>query len=161
MLARYILCDGPLLVRPSVLLGAEGPHDAKSCRGTRVATSSSTRPITKDAQQWRGRSIHAAYCYWGCGRTTGCPTYRLCFAFLVLLEFLVVECLTSALHTTFEVNNDVIIKVKSYVYLLCLLCRTYTALAHLHVILRFCLYMYNRMLKMSVDSHPVAHCHYM
>jgi len=63
MLARYILCDGPLLVRPSVLLGAEGPRDAKSCRGTRVATSSSTRPITKDAQQWRGRSIHAAYCY--------------------------------------------------------------------------------------------------
>jgi len=63
MLARHILCDGPLLVRPSVLLGAEGPRYAKWCRGTRVATSSSTRPITKDAQQWRGRSIHAAYCY--------------------------------------------------------------------------------------------------
>jgi len=29
----------------SVWLGAEGPRDAKSCRGTSVATSSSTRPI--------------------------------------------------------------------------------------------------------------------
>jgi len=63
MLARYILCDGPMLVRPSVRWGAEGPRDAKSCRGTRVATSSYMRPIATDAQQWRGRSIHAAYCY--------------------------------------------------------------------------------------------------
>ena len=50
MLARYILCYSPVLVRPSVLLGAEGPRDANSCRGTRVATSSymigpSMRPI--------------------------------------------------------------------------------------------------------------------
>jgi len=33
-----------LLYLPSVLLMAEGPRDAKSCRGTCVATSSSTRP---------------------------------------------------------------------------------------------------------------------
>ena len=63
MLARYKLCYGPVFVRPSVWLGAEGPRDAKSCRETRVATSSLTRPIATDAQQWRGRSIHAAYCY--------------------------------------------------------------------------------------------------
>jgi len=31
MLARYILCDSPVLVRLSVLLGAEGSRDAKSC----------------------------------------------------------------------------------------------------------------------------------
>jgi len=31
-------------------------------RETRVATSS-MRPIATDAQQWRGLSIHAAYCY--------------------------------------------------------------------------------------------------
>jgi len=83
MLARYILCDSPVLVRPSVLLGTEGPRDANSCRGTRVATSSYMRPIATDAQQWRGRSIHAAYCYWVCGRTAGWPMYRLCLAFLV------------------------------------------------------------------------------
>ena len=63
MLARYKLCYGPVFVRPSVWLGAEGPRDAKSCRETRVATSSLTRPIATGAQQWRGRSIHAAYCY--------------------------------------------------------------------------------------------------
>ena len=83
MLARYILCDSPVLVRLSVLLDAEGPRDAKSCRGTRVATwsvhprglllqthsssgvvSPTTRPIATDTQQqWRGQSIHAAYCY--------------------------------------------------------------------------------------------------
>jgi len=40
MLARYILRDGPVLVHPSVWLGAEGLRDAKSCRGTRVATLS-------------------------------------------------------------------------------------------------------------------------
>jgi len=74
MLARYILCDGPVLVRPSVWLGAEGTRDTKSCRGTRVVASSSMRPTATDAQLWRGRSIHAAYCYWGCGRTTGWPT---------------------------------------------------------------------------------------
>jgi len=45
MLARYILCDGPALVRASVRLGAEGPRDAKSCRGTRDVV------------------VHAAYCY--------------------------------------------------------------------------------------------------
>ena len=28
-------------------------------------------------------AIHAPYCYWGCGRRTGWPTHRLCFAFLV------------------------------------------------------------------------------
>ena len=86
MLVRYILCDGPVLVCPSVWLGAEGPRDANSCRGTRVATSSSMRPTAADAQQWRGRSIHAAYCYWGYGRSTGWPTYRLCFAFLVFIK---------------------------------------------------------------------------
>ena len=37
--------------------------DAKSCRGTGVATSSSMRPIATAAQLWRGRSIHASYCY--------------------------------------------------------------------------------------------------
>jgi len=63
MLARYILCCGPVFVRPSIWLGAEGPGDAKSCRGTGVATSSSMRPIATGAQQWRGLSIHAAYCY--------------------------------------------------------------------------------------------------
>ena len=42
---------------------AEGPRDAKSCRGTRVETSSSMRPIATDAQLWGGQSIHAAYCY--------------------------------------------------------------------------------------------------
>jgi len=112
MLARYILCDGSVLVRLSVLLRAEGPRDANSCRGTRrdvvvhaaycyrlaaVAWSvrpcgllrqtrssgvvdPSMRPIATDAQQWRGRSTHAANCYWGYGRTTGWPTYRLCLA---------------------------------------------------------------------------------
>ena len=70
---------GPVFVRPSIWLGAEGPGDAKSCRGTRVATSSSMRPVTTDAQQWRGLSIHAAYCYWGYGRTTGWPTYNVLF----------------------------------------------------------------------------------
>ena len=49
-------------VRPSGY-GAEGPRDDKSCEGTRVATSSYMRPIATDTQQWRGRSIHAAYCY--------------------------------------------------------------------------------------------------
>ena len=63
MLARYILCDGPVLVRLSVQLGAEGPRDAYSCRETGVATLSYMRPIATDVQQWRGRSIHAAYCY--------------------------------------------------------------------------------------------------
>ena len=72
-----------LFVRPSVWLWAEGPRDATSCRGTRITTSSSVRPIATDAQQWRGRSIHAACCYWGYGRTTGWPMYRLCLAFLV------------------------------------------------------------------------------
>jgi len=93
MLVRYILCDGSVLVRLSVLLRAEGPRDANSCRGTRrdvvvhaaycyrlaaVAWSvrpcglllqtrscgvvgPSMRPIATDAQQWRGRSTHAAY----------------------------------------------------------------------------------------------------
>jgi len=28
-------------------------------------------------------TIHATYCYWGCGRTTGWPTYRLCLAVVV------------------------------------------------------------------------------
>ena len=37
---QCILCDGPVLVHPSVWSGADGPRDAKSCRGTRVATSS-------------------------------------------------------------------------------------------------------------------------
>jgi len=46
MLARYILCDGSVLVRLSVLLRAEGPRDANSCRGTR-----------------RDVVVHAAYCY--------------------------------------------------------------------------------------------------
>jgi len=46
-------------------------------RGTRVATSSSMRPTATDAQQWRGLTTHADYCYWGCGRTTGWPT---CFS---------------------------------------------------------------------------------
>jgi len=32
-----------------------------------------TCSCTTDAQQWRGLTIHAAYCYWGCGRTTLCP----------------------------------------------------------------------------------------
>jgi len=36
----------------------------------------STRPTVTDAQQWRGLTIHATYCYWGCGRTTGWPTHR-------------------------------------------------------------------------------------
>jgi len=63
MLARYILRDGPVLVRLSVQLGAEGPRDAYSCRETRVATLSYMRPIATDVQQWRGLSIHAAYCY--------------------------------------------------------------------------------------------------
>jgi len=43
----------------------------------------STRPIVTDAQLWRGLTIHATYCYWGCGRTTGWPTYRLCLAVVV------------------------------------------------------------------------------
>ena len=44
-------------------LHAEGPRDAKSCRGTRVATSSSMRLIAKRraAVAW---SVHA-YCYCG------------------------------------------------------------------------------------------------
>ena len=46
MLARYILCDGSVLVRLSGLLRAEGPRDANSCRGTR-----------------RDVVVHAAYCY--------------------------------------------------------------------------------------------------
>jgi len=46
MLAWYVLCDAPVLVRLSVLLGAEGPRDANSCRGTR-----------------RDVVVHAAYCY--------------------------------------------------------------------------------------------------
>jgi len=45
--ARYILCHGPVFVCPSVWLGTEGPRDAKSCRGTRVATLSSKRPIAQ------------------------------------------------------------------------------------------------------------------
>jgi len=56
-IARYILCYGPVLVRPSVWLGAERPHNAKSCRGTHVATSSSMRPIATDVQLWHGQSI--------------------------------------------------------------------------------------------------------
>jgi len=56
-IARYILCYGPVLVRPSVWLGAERPHNAKSCRGTHVATSSSMRPIATDMQLWHGQSI--------------------------------------------------------------------------------------------------------
>ena len=35
MLARYILCDGPMLVRLSVLSRAEGPRDTNSYRATR------------------------------------------------------------------------------------------------------------------------------
>jgi len=80
MVARYILCDGPVFVRPSIWLGAEAPRDAKLCRGMCVTTLSSMRPNT-DAQKWHGLSIHMAYCYWGYGRTTGWPTYRLCLAF--------------------------------------------------------------------------------
>jgi len=38
MLPQNILCDSPVLVRLSVLLGAEGLRDAKSCRGTCVTT---------------------------------------------------------------------------------------------------------------------------
>jgi len=69
MLAWYrpILCYGPVFVRPSVWLVAVGPCNAKSCRRTRVAMSSSPWPIATDAQLWRGRSIHAAYCYSGFG----------------------------------------------------------------------------------------------
>jgi len=33
MLARYILCYGPVFVFSSVWLGAEGPRDVKLCRG--------------------------------------------------------------------------------------------------------------------------------
>jgi len=92
-----------VLVRLSVLLGAEGPRKATSCRGTRVATWSVhphglllqtrncvvvgpsmrlistaaqqrgvvgpfTQPNATDAHQWRGLTIHAACCYWGCGQ---------------------------------------------------------------------------------------------
>ena len=74
-----------MLVRPSDWLGAEGQRDAKSCRGTRVATSSPMRPIATDAQLQRGRSIHAAYCYWGYDRTAW-PTYRQSLAFLVYVN---------------------------------------------------------------------------
>ena len=47
-----------MLVRPSVRLGAEGPRDAKSCRGTRVTTSSYMRPIAADAQSRLSLSVH-------------------------------------------------------------------------------------------------------
>ena len=65
MLARYILCDSPVLVRLSVQLRAEGPRDAVVQRGPprHDVIGPSTRPIATDTQQWRGRSIHAAYCY--------------------------------------------------------------------------------------------------
>ena len=63
MLARYIMCNSPLLVRASVWLGAEGPCGAKSCRRTLVATSSCMLPIVTDQQQWHGLFIYAAYCY--------------------------------------------------------------------------------------------------
>ena len=51
ILARYrpILCYGPVFVRPSVWLVAEGPCNAKSCRRTHVVMSSSPWPIATDA----------------------------------------------------------------------------------------------------------------
>jgi len=78
-------------VRPSVWLGAEGPASRRRrpC-GLLLQTRSSgvvglsMRPIATDTQQWRGLTIHAAYCNWGYGRTTGWSTYRLCLAFLVI-----------------------------------------------------------------------------
>jgi len=62
--ASAVLCDGPVLVRLSFLLGVEAPRDANSSRGTHVATSSYMRPIAAEAQQYRGLTIDAAYCYW-------------------------------------------------------------------------------------------------
>ena len=59
MLARYILCYNPVFVRPSVWLAAEGPRDAKSCRVTRVETSSFMRPIATDAN--RNSSVVGPY----------------------------------------------------------------------------------------------------
>jgi len=89
MLARYILCDGPVLVRPCVLLGAEGPRDATHAEAPR-----------------REVVVHVAYCYrrsavarsdsvrglllLGLWSNTRVATYRLCLAFLVDICCLVV-----------------------------------------------------------------------
>ena len=114
VLAQYILCYGSSFVHPSIWVYAEGPRDAKSCRGICVVTSSSTRPIATDAQQWHGLSIHAAYCYrhaavvrpvhvaycyCGYGGTTGWQTYRLCLAFLPIIIIIFLISLTPVLNS--------------------------------------------------------------
>jgi len=54
----YILSYGPVFIRLFIWLWAGGLHDAKLCRGTRVATSLSMLPLVTDALQWCGLSIH-------------------------------------------------------------------------------------------------------
>jgi len=55
------------------------------CSSVRVVRGRGTaRCQVVQRHQRRDVVVHAAYCYWGYGRTTGWPTYRLCLAFLVL-----------------------------------------------------------------------------
>ena len=52
----------------------------------RSAASQRLKPtllLPSGAATGRSLTIHSAYCYWGCGQATGCPTYRLCLAVLV------------------------------------------------------------------------------
>jgi len=82
MLALYILCYGTVFV--CLVRGRETARHQVVQRSRRVTTSF-MRPIATHAQQWHGLSIHAAYCYWGYGQTTGWPTCRLRLAFLVVI----------------------------------------------------------------------------
>ena len=94
-----------IVSRPCVCLSVRLVRDRGTAR-RQVVQRDPRRDIVvqaaycSDVQQWRGRAIHVAYCYrraallhslsihaaccyWGYGRTTGWPTYRLCLAFLV------------------------------------------------------------------------------
>ena len=66
------------------LVRGRGTARRQVVQRTRVTTSF-MRPTATHAQQWRGLSIHEAYCYWGYGQTTGWPTCRLRLAFLVVI----------------------------------------------------------------------------
>ena len=62
------------------------PSAPRSSRLRRSAASQRLKPtllLPSGAATGRSLRIHSAYCYWGCGQATGCPTYRLCLAVLV------------------------------------------------------------------------------
>jgi len=82
--ARQCGVVGPF-TRPTVTAarqcGVVGPFMRPNATDVQLSWSVHLRGLL--LQTRTNLTIHAAYCYWGCGRTTGWPTYRLCVAVVV------------------------------------------------------------------------------